>query len=95
MAVFRLDPIDELRDSRDWELSTVGAMTCYVQACDAWEAKLRITLATGKATIRRSRYDDSPINPWGNITTCEPDPLVEVPDGFVLSADGRLHRFEE
>lgn len=89
MSVFQLEPIDGTQGSPHWQASTLAPMTVWVNATSETDARERLTFATAKAT-RRDPNRVMPLPPWEDfgLVTCIPDSSRNVPEGFILTADG-------
>ncbi len=86
---FRLDPIPQSLESPHWGCSEIGAVTCWVNARDAADARSRVVRAVGTSKDEDDDLD-TPMQPWrqADMSTCVRDDSVTVPDGIVLTEDG-------
>lgn len=95
VRIFRLWPLeDRTTDDRDWQASAIRPTTCWVRARNAEEARSLVQQATAAMAPVKTTAGIEPVSysPWANhrLTGCAPDePTIHVPEGIVVTADGK------
>jgi hypothetical protein len=88
MRVYRLSAIYSDEHSGHWQLSSIGATTCWVLADDEGKAREAVSLATIVAGENGALPAQSPwLKP--HFAVCEHDESVDVPQGLLLTALGK------
>ena len=91
MRVYRLDPIDDTLEDPTWQASAIRGVGCWVRAESEKEAR-RDVIHVSVIGITRQPGEAIRISPWSDpsFTTCVEDrPGFEVPEGVVVTTDGR------
>lgn len=89
MTVYRLEPIENMKNSHHWRASTLAPVTVWVEAKDEKDARQILTLATIIATHPDGR--ELPMAPWEDfgIVRCVADDSRKVSKEAILTADGK------
>jgi hypothetical protein len=91
--VFRLWPIEDHADDRNWQASALKPTVCWVRARNAEEARAFVQQATiAMVAVKAVGIEPVAYSPWVNprLTGCAPDdPKIQVPEGIVVTADGQ------
>jgi hypothetical protein len=90
MSVFRLSAVRGEERNAHWALSTIGSMTCWVQAHDEGEARELVTHAT-VLSHRADHFSDRARPPWKDprIAECVADDEVSCPEGVLRTRTGQ------
>ena len=94
MSVYRLTPIRDLEQSRQWQVSKILPKEVWVNAQDERDAREQVSMATA-ITKRRDGNNVSVVkvrSPWNNrkLVRCIRDDSVKLPHGVIRVPGGTI-----
>ena len=95
MSVYRLTPIPEFEQDRQWQASKILPKEVWVNAQDERDAREQVSMATVITKLNEGNYTDCGVNarsPWSNrkLVRCMRDDSVDLPHGVICVPGGTI-----
>jgi hypothetical protein len=92
MAVYRLTPIEDGKNCRRWQASSIKPQCLWLQAASEYDARQQVALATAVKSGLLPREGDA-ATPWNDpaLVSCGYDDSKAIPSGIIWVKCGALH----